>query len=121
MSVIDKIQNADAAVLELSCFFIRHGMPHWPAKLSPTLESLRAADAPAAIDHWGRVSLLGEYGLMETQVSSELGYRSADLGAEQRHFERLLQQALDAMNNLRIYLRSGTDRPLLDIYRDTPL
>lgn len=121
MSTLDKLRNADAAVLELSCFFIRHGLPHWPAKLSPTLESLRYADAPRAIDHWSRLSLLGEYGLMETRVSYDLGYRSTDMEAEQRHFERLLQQALDAMNNLRVYVRSGVDKPLLDIYRDVPL
>ena len=121
MSVQEKLQNADEAVLELSCFFIRHGMPHWPAKISPTLESLRAADALKAVDHWSRLSLLGEYGLMETRISHELGYRTADMDAEQEHFNRLLQQALDAMNNLRMYLRSGVDRPLIVIHRDTVL
>jgi len=121
MPIAEKLQNADAAVLELSCFFIRHGMPHWPSRISPTLESLRAADALKAIDHWGRLGLLGEYGLMETRISHELGYRCADMDAEQEHFNRLLQQALDTMNNLRVYVRSGVDKPLLEIYPDTVL
>jgi hypothetical protein len=29
--------------------------------------------------------------------------------AEQQHFERLLQQTLDTINNLRFYLRSGVE------------
>lgn len=120
MSLVERMANADAALLELSCFFIRHGQPHWPAKLSPALEQLRAGNPERALEHWGRVSLLGEYGLMETQVSYELGYRCPDPEAEQEHFQRLLQQALDAMNNLRQHHRFGIQRPLLVIYRDTP-
>lgn len=121
MSAQARIENADAAVLELSLFFIRHSLPHWPAQLAPVLEALRAMDAPRALDHWSRLPLMGEYGLMQLRVSYEDGYRATDFEAEQRHFERLLQQALDAVNNLRLFLKSGASRPLIDIYPDTPL
>ena len=62
-----------------------------------------------------------EYGLMQVRVSYDDGYRAADFEAEQQHFERLLQQTLDTINNLRFYLRTGVNKPLLDIYPDVPL
>jgi hypothetical protein len=121
MSAVDKINNAEAAVMELSMFFIRHSLPHWPAQMTPVLQALRAYEGMAAVDAWGRLALMGEYGLMQTRVTHIDGYRAADMDAEQLHFERLLQQALDALNNLRIFLRTGADRPLLIIYPDSPL
>lgn len=121
MSAQAKLQNADAAVLELSLFFIRHSLPYWPAQLSPVLEALRALDGFRALDAWSRLPLMGEHGLMQVRVSHEDGYRAADFDAEQRHFERLLQQSLDTIHNLRLYLKSGADRPLVDIIPDVPL
>lgn len=121
MSAVEKLQNAEAAVLELSMFFVRHGLPYWPAQMGPSLQALRASDGPKALQHWGSLALMGEYGLMQTQVTYEGGYRAADMEAEQLHFERLLQQALDTMTNLRLYLRSGVDRPLIAIYADSAL
>jgi hypothetical protein len=120
MSAVDKINNAEAAVMELSMFFIRHSLPHWPAQMAPTLQLLRACEGAAAVDAWGRLALMGEYGLMQVQVTHIDGYRAADMDAEQRHFERLLQQALDGMNNLRGFLRTGANAPLLTIYPDSP-
>lgn len=121
MSAQAKLENADAAVLELTLFFIRHSLPYWPAQLAPTLQALRDLDGVRALDAWSRLPLMGEHGLMQLRVSYEDGYRATDFAAEQRHFERLLQQALDAIHNLRLYLKSGADRPLLEIYPDIPL
>lgn len=121
MSAVEKMQNAEAAVLELSMFFIRHSLPQWPAAMAPVLQALRACEGPLALDAWGKIALMGEYGLMQVQVTHINGYRAPDLAAEQRHFERLLQQALDAINNLRLFLRTGTNRPLITIYPDSPL
>ncbi|MFZ5560718.1 MAG: hypothetical protein ACOY41_04185 [Pseudomonadota bacterium] len=118
MNVQARLQNADAAVLELSLFFIRHSLPYWPARLAPVLEALRAQDGSRALDAWARLPLMGEHGLMQLRLSHEAGYRAADFDAEQRHFERLLQQALDTINNLRACLKSGISRPLVDIYPD---
>lgn len=121
MSAQAKLENAEAAVLELTLFFIRHSLPYWPAQLAPVLQCLRDLDGGQALDAWARLPLMGENGLMQLRVSYLDGYRAADLEAEQRHFERLLQQALDAIHNLRLYLKSGVNRPLLDIYLDSPL
>lgn len=117
-SAVEKLDNADSAVLELSLFFVRHSLPYWPAQFAPVLEALRARDGMRALDVWSRIALMGEHGLMSLQLSYEAGYRAADMAAEQRHFERLLEQALTAMNNLRAYLRHGVNRPLLVIYPD---
>lgn len=121
MSTQEKLQNAEAAVLELTLFFVRHSLPFWPAKLSPVLQQLRAGNGPGALEAWGSIALLGEYGLMQTKLTYDAGYRAEDMTAEQQHFERLLQQALDTINNLRFYLRSGVNKPLVDIYPDVPL
>lgn len=121
MSASEKLQNAEAAVLELSIFFVRHSLPYWPAQMAPVLLALRASDGMRALDVWGRMALLGENGLMQTRISYDSGYRVRDTQSEQQHFERLLQQALDAMNNLRLYLRSGVNKALVDIYPDTAL
>lgn len=121
MSAQEKLQNAEAAVLELSLFFVRHSLPYWPAQMASTLQALRARDGMKALEIWGKMPLLGESGLMQVQVSHGNGFRARDFSVEQAHFQRLLQQALDALNNLRFYLRSGGNRPLLDIYPDTPL
>lgn len=120
-TVATVMAHAEAAVLELSLFFVRHSLPAWPARLTPTLLALRAGDGHGALAHWGVVPLMGEYGLMETRVSHEWGYRSPDVGREQQHFQRLLQQALDAMNNLRNWLRNGSGRPPATLYPDTVL
>lgn len=120
-SASEIIRNAEAAVLELSMFFIRHGMPLWPARLSPVLEALRDGDGKRASAYWGQLALMGEYGLMQTRIGHEEGYRVPDPDNEQRHFDGLLQQALDTMNNLRHYLRSGMARPLVAIMADRPL
>lgn len=121
MSLQPKIDNAEAALMELSLFFVRHSLPYWPAQFAPTLQSLRANDALKALEQWASVALMGEYGLMQLVVSHDLGYRAADMQAEQQHFQRLLQQALDTINNLRFYVRSGVNRPLIDIYPDVAL
>lgn len=121
MSAQARLDNTEAAILELSMFFVRHSLPHWPAQLVPVLEALRAGDGIRALEAWARLPLMGEYGLMQLRLTYDAGYRAADLEAEQRHFERLLQQALDAVNNLRLYLKSGVNRPLLEIYPDSPL
>lgn len=115
------VSNAEQALMELSMFFVRHSLPYWPAQMAASLQALRAGDGNKAVAAWGGLALMGEYGLMQTQVSYEGGYRTRDFDAEQRHFERLLQQALDAMNNLRTFLRTGGQKPLLDIYPDSPL
>lgn len=121
MSTQAKLQNAEAAILELSLFFVRHSLPYWPAQLAPVLQALRAFDGNAALQAWSQLALMGENGLMQVRVSFDAGYRATDIEAEQRHFERLLQQTLDAVNNLRLYLRSGVNRPLIDVYPDSPL
>lgn len=121
MSAQEKLQNAEAAVLELSMFFVRHSLPYWPAQMAPVMLALRASDGVRALDVWGRMALLGENGLMQTRISYDNGYRVHDMQAEQQHFERLLQQALDTMNNLRFYLRSGVNKPLVDIHPDVAL
>lgn len=120
MSAQDKLKNAEEAVLELSLFFVRHSLPMWPAAMAPALQALQRSDGNTALEHWGRMALLGENGLMQTRISYDNGYRSPNPYAEQQHFEQLLQQALDTMNNLRFYLRTGADKPLLVIYRDAP-
>lgn len=121
MSTQERLQNAEDAVLELSLFFVRHSLPYWPAQLMPTLQALRAKDGQLALSHWGQLALMGDGGLMQVVIRYDDGFRARDLMAEQQHFDRLLQQALDAINNLRAYLRHGVCRPLLTIYRDTPL
>ncbi len=121
MSAQEKIRNAEEAVLELTLFFVRHSLPLWPARLSPVLQHLRDGNGPAALEAWGTLALMGEYGLMQTRLTYDAGYRAEDMAAEQQHFERLLQQALDTINNLRFYLRSGVNKPLVEIYPDVPL
>ena len=121
MSAQAKLENAEAAVLELTLFFIRHSLPYWPSQLAPTLQALRDLDGVRALDAWARLPLMGEHGLMQLRLTYADGYRADDLDAEQRHFERLQQQALDAIHNLRLYLKSGVNRPLLEIYLDSPL
>ncbi|MDO8331521.1 MAG: hypothetical protein Q7T36_13735 [Fluviicoccus sp.] len=118
MSAADRIANAEAALLELMMFFIRHSLPGWPAKLSTVLELLRERKIHEALDEWARFPLMGEYGLMQVEVTYEYGYRAGDYAAEQAHFQRLLDQYLLTMNNLRQYLRSGVSRPLVEIYLD---
>jgi hypothetical protein len=121
VTIGDVTAHAEAAVLELSLFFVRHSLPGWPAKMGPSLQALRAGDAHKALEHWAGLQLMGEYGLMETRVCYELGYRSPDFAREQEHFERLLQQALDGMNNLRAWLRNGSGKAPATIYPDTVL
>lgn len=121
ITAVQRHENTEEAVLELSLFFVRHSLPYWPAQLAPVVQALRAFEGGRALDAWGRLPLMGEHGLMQLRLTYDAGYRVADLDAEQRHFERLLQQALDAMNNLRLFLKSGVSRPLLDIYRDSPI
>lgn len=119
MSTVAKIINAEAALLELMLFFIRHSLPGWPAKLSPVLEALRAQEPHVALDEWSKIQLMGEYGLMQVEVTYEFGYRTEDFDAEQAHFQRLLDQATQSINNLRLYVRSGVNKPLLEIYLDS--
>jgi hypothetical protein len=121
VSTVAKIENAEAAVLEMSLFFIRHSLPFWPAQLAPVLQALRNQDAAGAVEYWGRVALMGENGLMQVIVSHEYGFRSHNPEQEQQHFQQLLQQTLDTLNNLRLYLRSGVNRPLVPIYYDSAL
>lgn len=121
VTVQERLLNAEAAVLELSLFFVRHSLPYWPAQMAPVLQALRARDGLAALDAWGRLALMGENGLMQIRVNYDDGFRAADMLVEQQHFQHLLQQTLDTINNLRAYLRSGISRPLIDIYRDRPL
>jgi len=119
MSTIAKITNAEDALLELMLFFVRHSLAEWPAKLSTVLEALRNQDAITALNEWAKVQLMGEYGLMQLEVSHEYGYRVADFAAEQAHFQQLLTQTMTTLNNLRVYVRSGVDRPLVTIYLDS--
>lgn len=119
MSTTEKIQNAEDAVMELSMFFVRHSLPYWPAKLMPTLQALRDRNGAVALEYWGQLPLMGDGGLMQVVVSYDAGFRARDLDAEQVHFDRLMQQALDTLNNLRFYLRNGVNRPLITIYQDT--
>ena len=119
MSTIAKITNAEDALLELIMFFVRHQLAAWPTKLQPVLEALRAKDATAALNAWSVIPLMGEYGLMQVEIVYEYGYRVQDLQAERVHFQRLLEQALNALNNLRAYVRTGANRPLLEIYLDS--
>lgn len=118
MSTAKKLNNAEEALVELMMFFIRHSLPAWPAKLSAILELLREQKLYEALDEWGRFPLMGEYGLMQVEVSYEYGYRAQNYHQEQAHFQQLLEQFLATMNNLRSYVRSGVDMPLLEIYRD---
>lgn len=121
MSGQQKVQNAEAAVMELSMFFVRHSLPYWPSQMAPTLQFLRQGNAAAALDAWSRLPLMGEGGLMQIRVNYDDGFRAADMEAEQQHFERLLQQTLDTLNNLRVFLRTGVNKPLVEIYLDSPL
>lgn len=121
MSGQEKLENAEAAVMELSMFFVRHSLPYWPSQMATTLQALRQGDAATALDAWSRLALMGEGGLMQIRVNYDDGFRAADMEAEQRHFERLLQQTLDTLNNLRIFLRTGVNKPLVEIYFDSPL
>ncbi len=121
ISTVERLAFTESAVLELSMFFIRHSLPGWPAKLSPTIEALRAQDPAKALQNWNILALMGEYGLMQTQVNYEDGYRAQDFVREQQHFERLLQQALEAMNHLRLYMRTGVNYPLPELYLDSPI
>lgn len=121
MGAQKKLENAEAAVLELSLFFVRHSLPYWPAQLAPVLLALRAREGAGALAAWSQLALMGEHGLMSLRLSYDDGFRAQDMQAEQLHFERLLQQALDALNNLRFFLRQGVDKPLLTIYPDSPL
>ncbi|HEX6592651.1 MAG TPA: hypothetical protein VF050_11675 [Moraxellaceae bacterium] len=121
MSAQEKLENAEAAVLELSLFFVRHSLPYWPAQMSPVLQALREQDGQRALEAWSRLALMGENGLMQLRVNYDDGFRAADMDAEQRHFDRLLQQTLDTVNNLRFYLRNGVNRPLVAIYPDVAL
>lgn len=113
-----KITNAEHALLELIMFFVRHSLPAWPTQLSIVIEALRAQDALKALEQWSKIPLMGEYGLMQVEVSYINGYRVENSHAEQLHFNRLLEQTMQAFNNLRLYVRSGVNRPLLEIYTD---
>lgn len=121
MSTLAKITNAEDALLELIMFFVRHQLAEWPAKLLPVLEALRAKDASKALNEWAVIPLMGEYGLMQVEIVYEYGYRVEDFKSERVHFQRLLEQVLSALNNLRVYVRTGTNRPLLEIYLDQPI
>ena len=121
MSAEEKVQNAEAAVMELTLFFVRHSLPMWPARLPPVLQHLRSGNGHAALEVWATMTLMGEYGLMQVRINYDDGYRASDLEAEQRHFDCLLQQTLDTINNLRAFLRSGVNKPLLEIYLDMPI
>ncbi|MGH8492318.1 MAG: hypothetical protein ACRERR_04340 [Moraxellaceae bacterium] len=118
MSALEKMENAEAAVLELSLFFVRHSLPYWPAQLSSVLIALRERDAARALDAWSRLALMGENGLMQLRINYDDGFRAADMDAEQGHFGVLLQQTLDTVNNLRFYLRNGVNKPLVTILPD---
>ncbi len=119
MSTVAKITNAEEALLELMLFFVRHSLPSWPAKLSPVLEALRSQDALTALSEWAKIQLMGEYGLMQVEISHEHGYRVANPLAEQAHYQRLLEQTMTTLNNLRVYVRSGVDKPLVIIHVDS--
>lgn len=121
IAAIDVTKNAEDALMELSMFFIRHGQALWPSRLAPTLEALKKGDTKLALEFWGKMALMGEYGLMQTKITYDDGYRVPDMDAEQVHFEVLLQQALDTMNNLRHYIRLGSNKPLVTIVVDRPL
>ncbi|PTQ90814.1 hypothetical protein C8N29_102214 [Agitococcus lubricus] len=116
--MLAKIENAEAAILELMLFFIRHSLPAWPAKLSTVLEALRQQNPQLALSEWAKIPLMGETGLMEVIVSYDYGFHVLDPSQEQSHFQRLLEQAMHAINNLRLYVRSGVNKPLIDIYLD---
>lgn len=107
--------------MELSMFFVRHSLPYWPSQMSGTLQALRNRDGVAALEAWSRIALMGEGGLMQVRVNYDDGFRAADMDAEQRHFEGLLQQTLDTLNNLRFFLRTGVNKPLVEIRLDSPL
>ena len=100
---------------------MRHSLPAWPATLSCVLDELRRQDALKALEQWAKIPLMGEYGLMQVEVSYINGYRAENIAAEQAHFNRLLEQTMQAFNNLRLYVRSGVNKPLLEIYVDAPL
>ncbi len=119
MSLSAKIANTEAALLELILFFVRHSLPAWPASLSHVLELLRQQDAINALEQWAKVPLMGEYGLTQVEVTYINGYRVQNHAAEQAHFNRLLEQAMQAFNNLRLYVRSGVNKPLIEIYLDS--
>ncbi|HNC86917.1 MAG TPA: hypothetical protein PKL69_11935 [Agitococcus sp.] len=119
MSLSAKIQNTEAALLELTMFFVRHSLPAWPATLTSVLEALRQKDALKALEHWAKIPLMGEYGLMQVEVSYINGYQVENVQAEQVHFNRLLEQTMQAFNNLRLYVRSGVNKPLIEIYVDS--
>ena len=119
MSLTAKIQNTEEALFELILFFVRHSLPAWPATLTHVLEALRQKDALKALEHWARVPLMGEYGLMQVEVSYINGYQVENVQAEQVHFNRLLEQTMQAFNNLRLYVRSGVNKPLIEIYVDS--
>ena len=121
MSLSAKIKNTEDALLELILFFVRHSLPAWPATLTQVLEALRQKDALQALDKWAKIPLMGEYGLMQVEVSYINGYRVENLHAEQQHFNRLLEQAMQTFNNLRLYVRSSVNRPLIEIYTDERL
>jgi hypothetical protein len=119
MSVSAKIANTKAALLELILFFVRHSLPAWPTTLQGVLEALRQKDALNALEQWAKIPLMGEYGLMQVEITYIDGYRVENPQAEQVHFNRLLEQTMQAFNNLRLYVRSGVNRPLLEIYVDS--
>ena len=119
MSLSAKIANTEAALLELILFFVRHSLPAWPATLTSVLEALRQKDALKALEQWAKIPLMGEYGLMQIEITYIDGYRVENPQAEQVHFNRLLEQTMQAFNNLRLYVRSGVNRPLLEIYVDS--
>jgi len=116
-----KIENAEQALFELVMFFVRHSSPAWPTKLSVVIDALRAQDALKALEEWSRVPLMGEYGLMQLEINYTNGYQVENVHAEQQHFNRLLEQTMQTFNNLRLYVRSGVNRPLVEIYADERL
>lgn len=118
MSLTAKLTNTEAALMELVLFFVRHSLPAWPASLTQVLEALRQQDALNALEQWAKIPLMGEYGLMQTEVTYINGYRVENHQAEQAHFNRLLEQTMHAFNNLRLYVRSGVNKPLIEIYVD---
>jgi hypothetical protein len=45
-----------------------------------------------ALEQWAKIPLMGEYGLMQVEITYIDGYRVENSQAEQVHFNRLLEQ-----------------------------
>lgn len=110
--------NACEAGEELLSFFYRHEQDYWPGVLGPVVELLQQGECQRALQLWRQVPLLNESGLMEVKVTYDAGFRVADMRAEQQHFDRLLQQVLTTMNNLRLHVDVGVHKPLVAVVCD---